>query len=62
MRVELLHRAWTTQPARNLLMDLNDHATTFRFVVRDRPDQFTGRCAGVRPGLAQPGMWTVVRG
>ena len=34
--------AWTTQAARNLLMDLGQRAATVKFLVRDRAGQFTG--------------------
>jgi transposase InsO family protein len=47
---------WTTQQIRNLLMDLGDHATDFRFLVRDRAGQFTASFDAV---LANAGLAVV---
>jgi hypothetical protein len=47
---------WTTQQARNLLMDLGEYAARFRFLVRDRAGQFTASFDAV---LADAGIEVV---
>ena len=47
---------WTTQQARNLLMDLGEHVARFRFLVRDRAGQFTASFDAV---LADAGIEVV---
>src|SRR6201989_2541291 len=47
---------WTTQQARNLLMDLGKHVGRFRFLVRDRAGQFAASFEAV---LADAGIEVV---
>lgn len=52
---------WTTQQIRNLVRDLDDRVTQFRFLVRNRASQFTASFdavltdAGIQAARIPPG-------
>ena len=48
---------WTTQQARNLIMDIGDHVGRVKFIIRDRGSNFTTAFDAV---LADAGIRTVL--
>jgi len=53
--------AWTAQQARNLLMDLGEYATRFKFLIRDRDSKFTAAFDEVLAGNGMQIIKTPVR-
>jgi hypothetical protein len=53
--------AWTAPQARNLLMDVGERATRFRFLIRDRDSKFTAAFDDVLAGTGVRIIKTPVR-